>query len=226
MSATPLWRRALLYKTAVKAAKALLLPLYFNSQVVGKENLREFSSGIVVANHTHPLDCALIAVPLLPRYLRFTVQEENFAIPVAGKILEGVGCISVRRGSESTVREFNENVGEQIAHGNSVVIYPEGNINLYERTMQQFHDGAFHVAVSLQQPVLPIVSVPVYRTGQGSIRQRIGYFLRRGRLSFRVEILPVMYPPRPTGPSDYLQCVEKFRDSVAEIMQKYLRGLG
>lgn len=217
--------QACLYRIAVGVGKIALLPYFLDGRVVGKENLKNFSSGIVIPNHTHDLDCALVSVPLLPRYLRFTTQLENFDIPVAGKILAGVGCIPVQRGSKGAQEQFNQDVKYQIEQGNSVVIYPEGDIRRYERNLQKFHKGAFHLAVSLQVPVLPMVAVPEYRDPTKSCRSKIITTLRHGRLGYRMEILPPMFPPVPGEKYDYDTCVTQFRDEVAAIMQKHIMGL-
>lgn len=217
--------QACLYRFAVGLGKVILIPYILHCRIVGKHNLEKFSSGIVVANHIHALDCGMVSVPLLPRYLRFTTQQENFDIPIAGKILAGVGCIPVLRGSQQARDQFNRNVEEQIDRGNSVVIYPEGDIGPYERNLQPFHKGAFHVAVTLQAPVLPMVAVPEYRDPSRSLRNKVITFLRRGRLGYRIEILPPMYPPTPHSEADYGACVTQFRDDVAAVMQKHLMGL-
>lgn len=217
--------QACFYRIAVEMGKVALSPYFLDGRIVGQQNLKQFTSGIVVSNHTHDLDCALVAVPLLPRYLRFTTQQENFSIPVAGKILAGVGCIPVFRGSKSAQEQLNRDVGRQIGLGNSVVVYPEGDIRRYERNLQKFHKGAFHLAVTFQAPVLPMVAVPEYRDPTKNIRSKMITSLRRSRLGYRMEILPPMRPPVPGGEHDYATCVTEFRDEVAAIMQKHIMGL-
>lgn len=172
------------------------------------------SGGIVVCNHTYYLDVAFPVWALWPRRPFYTSQMENFSLPVAGRILSNWDAVGVVRGAGA--REiFNAQMRSMFQERKSVVIYPEGNLRLFERELQPFHKGAFHVAVSEQVPILPIVATP-------ELRQRRWGRPRRG---MRVEVLPMVCPPPKPASDTYAEAVTQLRDNVFEMMSARMAAL-
>ena len=202
-----------IFRFAFGPATVGVLRLLTRVRLIGRSNAMRFRGltkhrgGIVVCNHTHYLDAAFAVWALWPRRLWFTSQAQNFSLPVAGRILsfwDVVGVVSGEGGKEL----FNAQLGVLLNEGKSVVIYPEGNLRPFEKELQPFHKGAFHVAITEQVPILPIVAVP-------ETRKMWWGDLRRG---MRVEVLPPVYPPPLPAKGEYVAAVTALRDQVFQMM--------
>lgn len=157
-----------IFRFAFGPATVGVLRLLTRVRLIGRSNAMRFRGltkhrgGIVVCNHTHYLDAAFAVWALWPRRLWFTSQAQNFSLPVAGRILSFWDVVGVV-GGEGGKELFNAQLGVLLNEGKSVVIYPEGNLRPFEKELQPFHKGAFHVAITEQVPILPIVAVPETR---------------------------------------------------------------
>ena len=202
-----------IFRFAFGPATVRVLRLLTRVRLIGRSNAKRFRGltkhrgGIVVCNHTHYLDAAFAVWALWPRRLWFTSQAQNFSLPVAGRILSFWDVVGVV-GGEGGKELFNAQLGVLLNEGKSVVIYPEGNLRPFEKELQPFHKGAFHVAITEQVPILPIVAVP-------ETRKMWWGDLRRG---MRVEVLPPVYPPPLPAKGEYVAAVTALRDQVFQMM--------
>ena len=202
-----------IFRFAFGPATVGVLRLLTRVRLIGRSNAMRFRGltkhrgGIVVCNHTHYLDSAFAVWALWPRRLWFTSQAQNFSLPVAGRILSFWDVVGVV-GGEGGKELFNAQLGVLLNEGKSVVIYPEGNLRPFEKELQPFHKGAFHVAITEQVPILPIVAVP-------ETRKMWWGDLRRG---MRVEVLPPVYPPPLPAKREYVAAVTALRDQVFQMM--------
>lgn len=202
-----------IFRFAFGPATVGVLRLLTRVRLIGRSNAMRFRGltkhrgGIVVCNHTHYLDAAFAVWALWPRRLWFTSQAQNFSLPVAGRILSFWDVVGVV-GGEGGKELFNAQLGVLLNEGKSVVIYPEGNLRPFEKELQPFHKGAFHVAITEQVPILPIVAVP-------ETRKMWWGDLRRG---MRVEVLPPVYPPPLPVKEEYVAAVTALRDQVFQMM--------
>ncbi len=108
---------------------------------------------VVVANHESTADPFLLS--WLPWDMRWVVKEELFKIPVAGWMVRLGGDVPLKRGSGESVREMLAECARTLGQGLSVMIFPEGTRSR-DGKLQPFKDGAFHLAIDTQSPVLPI----------------------------------------------------------------------
>ena len=202
-----------IFRFAFGPATVGVLRLLTRVRLIGRSNAMRFRGltkhrgGIVVCNHTHYLDAAFAVWALWPRRLWFTSQAQNFSLPVAGRILSFWDVVGVV-GGEGGKELFNAQLGVLLNEGKSVVIYPEGNLRPFEKELQPFHKGAFHVAITEQVPILPIVAVP-------ETRKMWWGDLRRG---MRVEVLPPVYPPPLPAKGEYVAAVTALRDQVFQML--------
>ena len=202
-----------IFRFAFGPATVGVLRLLTRVRLIGRSNAMRFRGltkhrgGIVVCNHTHYLDAAFAVWALWPRRLWFTSQAQNFSLPVAGRILSFWDVVGVV-GGEGGKELFNAQLGVLLNEGKSVVIYPEGNLRPFEKELQPFHKGAFHVAITEQVPILPIVAVPETRKMWWGDRRR----------GMRVEVLPPVYPPPLPAKGEYVAAVTALRDQVFQMM--------
>ena len=123
-------------------------------------------------------------------------------MPLAGWYFGRCRHIPVKLGDRSSSRRALARVGEALAEGTPVAIFPEG-----ERLpdgMGRFHAGAF---VAAQRARVPIV--PVLLEGAGGLWQP-GSFVVEGRHEIRVAVLD------PIAPAD-------FHDSSVDDLSNLVR---
>ena len=109
---------------------------------------------VVVCNHQSMADIPLISN--LPWEMKWLAKTELFKLPVIGWMLRLSKDISVdrknpRSGAQALIK------AQHVLHQKcSVMIFPEGTRTLDGR-VRQFSDGAFHLAIKTQVPILPLV---------------------------------------------------------------------
>jgi 1-acyl-sn-glycerol-3-phosphate acyltransferase len=116
---------------------------------------------VVVANHQSILDILLLS--RVPREMKWVAKEELFQIPWVGWMLRMSGDIAIRRGDAESGGEALARAKEYLAHGMSVMLFPEGTRSK-RATLLPFKSGAFRLALEAGVPVLPIA---VHGTAQG-----------------------------------------------------------
>jgi 1-acyl-sn-glycerol-3-phosphate acyltransferase len=125
---------------------------------LGRENaekLDKTKSYVIVCNHVNMLDILIVGTQF--RHPVYTlVKKEFFKIPVLAQIIRGI-VIPVDRSSRASKAKSLQVMTEKLHAGFSIIIFPEGTRNRGDIILQNFHDGAFNVAISAQVPVLPVV---------------------------------------------------------------------
>ncbi len=148
--------RFLLYYIIAIPVLYLLVLFEYGLKMRGKRNLRGVHGAVVVCNHVHPLDCAMIACAFYPRRVVFATLKRNFQIPVAGFLIRQLCSLSVGE-SLSEVRSFAEEASALLDRDRWLCVYPEGVLHRYTPQLMQFHSGAFHLAHRAKKPVCPLV---------------------------------------------------------------------
>lgn len=108
---------------------------------------------VVVCNHESNADPFLLS--WLPWDMRWISKEELFELPLLGTLMRLGGDIALRRGDGDSVRDMLAECRATLAHGLSVMIFPEGTRSR-DGTLGAFKDGAFRLAIEAQVPLLPV----------------------------------------------------------------------
>ena len=118
-------------------------------RVRGRENIPDQAS-ILVSNHAFVSDAFILAIVF--GRLHALTQVEAFTVPFFGWLLARAGQIPVApgRGPEALA-----NAAEQLARGESVLIYPEGRLS-HGGKLLQAKTGAARLSLSTDAPLLPI----------------------------------------------------------------------
>ena len=131
-------------------------------QVSGMEKVPA-SGFLFVCNHRSAFD-PILEMGIFRKYrLGFVSKEENFKIPVIGKIMHQCSCIALDRENPRRAIETITHAAQTIRSGSAVMgIYPEGTRNPNsENGLLHFKPGAFKIA---QKAGCPIVVAVIQNT--------------------------------------------------------------
>lgn len=107
---------------------------------------------LYVCNHRMMLD----PLPLLRHCDAYIVSKaEVESYPLLGNGARNAGVIFVQRDNKSSRSAIKEKIGELLAQGKSVAIFPEGTVNRNDLT-GEFSKGSFEQAAALGCPVVPV----------------------------------------------------------------------
>jgi 1-acyl-sn-glycerol-3-phosphate acyltransferase len=121
-------------------------------RVTGVENVPPGGPLIVVANHLSQTDPSLVAAAI-PRRPRFLAKKELFTHPIAGRLIRSYGGHPLNRdGVDVAAYRWAINL---LKTDGTLVLFPEGTRS---RTggMREARDGATHIALVSQAPILPV----------------------------------------------------------------------
>lgn len=130
---------------------------FIRYEFIGRENFIKGRSCIYISNHTSFLDLPGIRL-VIPGEFRPLAKKELKKIPIFSLIVQTATVIVDRSSGESRKKSIDK-LKKILAHGISILIFPEGTQNRTKEILQPFHDGAFRIAVDTQRPMLPMVVI-------------------------------------------------------------------
>ncbi len=110
---------------------------------------------IYTSNHSSFLDAVAVAASLKQTFSPLG-KIEMTKVPIFGSIYSRVVVLINRNDKESREKSVKL-LKEEIAHGTSILIFPEGTMNRTNQLLADFYDGAFRIAIETQTPILPFV---------------------------------------------------------------------
>lgn len=110
---------------------------------------------IYVSNHNSYLDAVAIVLAI-PGSFKPLGKIEMVKIPIFGMIYRRVVVMIDRASKESRANSVEE-LKQDLAKGQSILIFPEGTMNRSDEPLTDFYDGAFRLAIETQTPVAPMV---------------------------------------------------------------------
>lgn len=135
--------------------------LHDHVRIEGRENYKKMKKqgAVVIHNHCHLFDTVMIS-SLITRFddMTLVTLEENFQIPVAGRIIRYLGCVPIPKSYRAN-KKFMKLIDELLQDDKKVSIVPEGYMWPYYPGLRPFYPGAFRFAVKNQKPALPVVIV-------------------------------------------------------------------
>lgn len=126
-------------------------------KVYGKEIRNSTPPCIVVSNHSTNID--LITAPYaLPLGAKPLAKIELLKVPIIGYQFKIMSVTVDRKSKESRERSMLL-LKKTLEDGFPIFIYPEGTRNRTTAPLKDFYDGAFKIAIEMQKPILPFVTV-------------------------------------------------------------------
>lgn len=152
-------------------------------------DVRLLRSTVVVCNHVSYLDPLLLIA--IFRNQKTIVKSTFFKVPIFGWILKAAGYISSSGGSADSkpVLDRIENMGDYLASGGVLFIFPEGTRSR-DGKIGRFHTGAFKIANRFHSPL----SVLAIRNTQKLFRPGRFLFNTAGGYAIQVELLGSIEP--------------------------------
>ena len=124
-------------------------------KIQGREYFEKGKTYIVVCNHNALIDVP-VSSPGIPGGNKTIAKAEMAKIPIFGLIYK-TGSILVDRKNEKSRRDSFAKMREVLDMGLHMCIYPEGTRNKSTEPIKPFHDGAFRLATTTGNSIIPMV---------------------------------------------------------------------
>ena len=143
-------------------SKLLVFPIYkfvFKGHLIGRENIPQKDSFIMVSNHGSLLDPPLLG-HALGRNISFMAKAELFKIPFLGFIIKACGAYPVKRGiaDKNTIKT----ACKKLSNDSSIGIFIDGTRQKNGRVNKP-KQGAALLAFKNQKLLLPVAIVNSHR---------------------------------------------------------------
>ena len=143
-------------------SKVFVLPIYklvFKGQLIGRDNIPQKDSFIMVSNHGSLLDPPLLG-HALGRNISFMAKEELFKIPCLGFVIRACGAYPVKRGiaDKNTIKT----ACNKLSNNNCIGIFIDGTRQKNGRVNKP-KQGAALLAFKNQKLLLPVAIVNSHR---------------------------------------------------------------
>jgi 1-acyl-sn-glycerol-3-phosphate acyltransferase len=152
----------------IRPFSRLALPILgLHAEIEGLEHLELNEPSIIIANHQHRFDIALLMY-LLPKRCVILAKKSVLMIPITGWLFWLWGNVAVqRRNSKNRYIAMKALANVIKKRRASLWIFPEGS-RYQQANLQTFRDGAFELALQNNRPIVPIVIAPYASTVQQS----------------------------------------------------------
>ena len=143
-------------------SKLFVLPIYkfvFRGRLIGRENIPQKNSFIMVSNHGSLLDPPLLG-HALGRNISFMAKAELFTVPLLGFIIKSCGAYPVKRGvvDKNTIKT----ACKKLSNDNCIGIFIDGTRQRNGRVNKP-KQGAALLAFKNQKLLLPVAIVNSHR---------------------------------------------------------------
>jgi 1-acyl-sn-glycerol-3-phosphate acyltransferase len=108
---------------------------------------------VIVSNHQSHADIPILSN--LPWEMKWIGKKELFTLPIIGWMMKLAGDIPVDRSDRRSGARMLLTSMKYLEQKCSVIFFPEGTRSPDGRVWR-FNDGAFHLAIKAQVPILPI----------------------------------------------------------------------
>lgn len=178
-------------------------------RVEGREKVRPGVTYLMVANHQSLLDILVIFRMFV--HFKWLSKIENFRVPLIGWNMSLNRYIKLKRGDPASIQRMFESCRHTLRAGSSIMVFPEGTRSPDGR-MRDFKTGAFELAKSTQNPILPIVL-----DGTANALPKRGFVLQ-GRHDIRLTILDEI-PPESFAHESVDQLTARVRETIAKALE-------
>jgi len=197
----------LIYKLV---SKLFVFPIYkflFRGHLIGRENIPQKDSFIMVSNHGSLLDPPLLG-HAIGRNISFMAKAELFKIPVLGFIIKACGAYPVKRGiaDKNTIKT----ACKKLSNNNSIGIFIDGTRQKNGRVNKP-KQGAALLAFKNQKLLLPVAIVNSHRLV--NFKFCIPYFSK-----IVIKVGKPVQPPQSSSRDDLNYVTMQLQDSINNLV--------
>ena len=139
---------------ACNAAFKLILRLFNDCEITGREQVPDRGPIILIANHISNVDPALVAV-VSKKPPRILAKKELFSFPLFSFLLRSYGAYPVDRG-KADLHAMNWAERHLLQNEGSLVLFPEGTRDRDGRGMKRGQVGVAQLAADTGAAIVPI----------------------------------------------------------------------
>lgn len=137
-----------------------LLKIRMGLRIRGRKNLRRYKyalkgGAVTIANHVHMWDYLCVMKALRYRWPKLLAWDKNITGEMSG-LIRAVGGIPIPLNNFKATLAFNKAIEDHLNSGGLLHVYPEGSMWEYYAPIRPFKSGAFHFAVNVNKPVIPL----------------------------------------------------------------------
>lgn len=181
---------------------APIFKLYYNPIIIGKENIPNDGSILIVGNHKHLMDQCL-AIISTKRVIHYMAKKEYFDGKFAW-FFKLAGCIPVDRSKKD---EMAKSAGlEVLKNGEVLGLFPEGTRNKTDKFLLPFKFGAVSMANKTDSYLVP--------------------FGITGDYKFRSKNLTIRFGKPFKADDDLEKANKRLEEEVARLMRESLKNSG
>jgi 1-acyl-sn-glycerol-3-phosphate acyltransferase len=194
----------------------MLVRILTRWQVKGKENVPRRGPLLVVSNHLHAWDPAVLGISL-GRKVIFMAKEELFRSRLSAYFLGGLGSFPVHRGKLD--RKAIRRSEQILADGLALAMFPEGSRS-ENAQLQPALSGSALIASRSRVPLLPIGIIGTEKIEGWS------WMLRRPRITVNIG-QPFSLPPAQSKftRAELAEHTEFMMERIAELLPPQYRGV-
>ena len=191
-------------------SKLFVFPIYkfvLKGHLVGRDNIPQTDSFIMVSNHGSLLDPPLLG-HALGRNISFMAKAELFKIPVLGFIINACGAYPVKRGiaDKNTIKT----ACEKLSNNNSIGIFIDGTRQKNGRVNKP-KQGAALLAFKNQKLLLPVAIVNSHKLVR--FKFCIPFFSK-----IVIKVGKPMEPPQSSSRDDLNSVTSHLQDKINNLI--------
>jgi len=191
-------------------SKLFVFPIYkfvFKGHLIGRDNIPQKDSFIMVSNHGSLLDPPLLG-HALGRNISFMAKAELFRIPLLGFIIKACGAYPVKRGiaDKNTIKT----ACKKLSDDNSIGIFIDGTRQKNGRVNKP-KQGAALLAFKNQKLLLPVAIVNSHRL------IRFKFFIPMFS-KILIKVGKPVQPPQSSSRDDLNSVTKQLQDKINNLI--------
>ena len=198
----------LIYKLV---SQVIIFPIYkliFRGNLIGRENIPQKGSFILVSNHGSLLDPPLLG-HAIGRNISFMAKSELFRIPLLGLIIKSCGAYPVKRGivDKTTIKI----ACKKLSNNSSIGIFIDGTRQNNGRVNKP-KQGAALLSFKNQKILLPVAIINSHRLVR--FRFFIPFFTK-----IIIKVGKPIYPPEGASKSELTTVTKYLQENINDMLE-------
>ncbi len=192
-------------------SKLIIFPIYkfiFRGNLIGRENIPQKGSFILVSNHGSLLDPPLLG-HAVDRNISFMAKSELFRIPLLGFIIKSCGAYPVKRGivDKKTIKI----ACEKLSSNQSIGIFIDGTRQKNGRVNKP-KQGAALLSFKNQKLLLPVAIINSHRLVKKKLF--IPFFTK-----IIIKVGKPIYPPEGSSKKDLVEVTNHLQEIINNMLE-------